>query len=191
MPQHNNYLETCELETICGTMVSIYRHLYVDLMQRDACERLRLQYPSAKPRTLLNPFYNCHGLVFASRRGWIRPGDIRGILRDDGYETVTVGPVLPGDIVTYSDLATDEVTHSGIVVRVENGSENTLPRIEIVSKWGHCSEYVHAVNLCPDFNSSVRLHYWRVSYDAAANARRNGRPDFRLPDIQYTSIPSE
>src|SRR5882724_1860093 len=81
--------------------------------------------------------YNCHGLVFASRRTNIPPCgftdavSIDDILRRDIYQKVRV-PQL-GDIAIYRNDA-GEVDHSGIVCRTENiGSTG---KVFVWSKWG-------------------------------------------------------
>jgi hypothetical protein len=57
-------------------------------------------YPNVKPRTAMSAAYNCHGLVFASRRTHIISAlELNKVLRDDDYkeidmtEAVAVGTI--------------------------------------------------------------------------------------------------
>ena len=105
--------------------------------------------------------YNCHGLVFASRRTNIPPCgftdavSIDDILRRDIYQKVRV-PQL-GDIAIYRNDA-GEVDHSGIVCRTENiGSTG---KVFVWSKWGALEEYEHPELGCP--YADCKLEYWRL-----------------------------
>src|SRR5262245_14872384 len=57
------------------------------LLLRQEVERLRQRYPETAVcrRTKAIPAFNCHGLVFASRRTRVDTADVRRILKDDGY----------------------------------------------------------------------------------------------------------
>ena len=64
-----------------------------------------------------SPLYNCHGLVFASRRTCILdPSLILKILEDDGFMEVGADSLLPGDVILYH--ANGEILHSGVVVKM-------------------------------------------------------------------------
>ena len=79
--------------------------------------------------------YNCHGLVFASRRTKIyHPATIRQIISEDKYRKLDTGKALPGDVVLYIHKSGD-ISHSGIVVGATVSSllvDNYL----VLSKWG-------------------------------------------------------
>jgi hypothetical protein len=111
-------------------------------------------------RTGINPIYNCHGLVFASRRTGIDnlPWDV--IFNDDGYtEVINVSEVLPGDIVIYfgSDGTAE---HSGIVL--ENKKDVSVQIPLILSKWGSGGEIIHlAIVVPPEYPKVMR--YYRVT----------------------------
>lgn len=90
--------------------------------------------------------YNCHGLVFASRRTQVDnpelPVDILDLLERDQYRR-TDDPQ-PGDLVIYrSEAGGQEVDHSGIVLRIE------LDTVFVLSKWGELEEYEHHLRACP------------------------------------------
>jgi hypothetical protein len=55
--------------------------------------------------------YNCHGLTFANRRSWISElSEIPKILHDDGYTQVRDEDVLPGDIVSITQVGGEQNT---------------------------------------------------------------------------------
>jgi len=107
---------------------------------------LARKHPCAKRRTSLSASYNCHGLIFASRRTRIeRSSCIKTILGDDGYYEVPMKDVLPGDIVIYySDEG--EPNHSGVVVEYQNPLVVPI----VYSKWGNAGEFVHPLRECPN-----------------------------------------
>jgi len=106
--------------------------------------------------------YNCHGLVFASRRTNIPPVggpndvNVDDLLARDEYEKVQ-GSLQPGDVVVYRDRFHD-IQHSGIVSRVDPLGE--VPVIRVISKWGAGPEYEHHPQLTPFEDCS--LEYWRL-----------------------------
>lgn len=110
--------------------------------------RFRAKYPKiVAERTDLSSYYNCHGLVFASRRTWVGdPKQIKVILEEDCYVEVKVQNVLPGDVILYYDNEGDP-EHSGFVV--SQSDKRTLMIPLVVSKWGHWREVVHWANDCP------------------------------------------
>lgn len=115
------------------------------------------------PRTSPDPFYNCHGLVFASRRTAILDdSEVACILYQDRYREVdNIKEVLAGDIVVYLDLDSSKIVHSGLVVRYEK-NEDACPTI--VSKWGYLGEFVHPVLLCPKFGAEkLEAKYYRIN----------------------------
>ena len=84
--------------------------------------------------------YNCHGLVFGSRRTSIYDADILSkILTEDCYVSVEPQEVMPGDLILYFE-PNGEIIHSGVVV-----SKAAPPfHIPLVcSKWGHNGEFIH------------------------------------------------
>ncbi len=74
------------------------------------------------------------------------------MLADDEYKEITIGDVLPGDIVVYRQSGDAE--HSGIVI------ESGYPPI-VLSKWGPTHEVVHRANDCP--YDSMQILYYRIT----------------------------
>lgn len=120
------------------------------------CEKT---HPYAKFRPPPNPIYNCHGLVFASRRTGIQRSDIlHTVLDDDGYTEIVRDKVLPGDIILYYGEDGD-IEHSGIVITKPDDVQLKIP--QVVSKWGKYKEVVHSANDCQYTFANVR--YFRVT----------------------------
>lgn len=105
--------------------------------------------------------YNCHGLVFASRRASIPPVgvdvDIDDVLRHDGYARLGTdhGPRV-GDVVAYR--LDDEIEHTGLVSRVE--TIGAAPIVFVWSAWGALGEFEHRVQVSPYGGTP---EYWRLS----------------------------
>jgi hypothetical protein len=105
--------------------------------------------------------YNCHGLVFGSRRTNIPPCGMRddveidALLSRDEYERISGLPRL-GDIAIYR-APSGEIQHSGFVSRVEQLGE---PNIFVWSKWGALEEFEHKVLCCP--YADCAIEYWRL-----------------------------
>jgi hypothetical protein len=105
------------------------------------------------------PFYNCHGLTFASRRtGIFDDVSLRAILADDNYTLISREAVLPGDVILYY-AESGEIDHSGIVIEPPTAATFWVPLV--YSKWGKFSEFIHFGNRCPYDFSAVR--YYRVA----------------------------
>lgn len=108
--------------------------------------------------------YNCHGLVFASRRTNIDspgfPVNIDELLHRDGYHRVDMPRV--GDIIVYRHRT--EVEHTGFVVRLEPvGPGQTVlqePIVFVWSMWGSLGEFEHRAHVSPYHGST--LEYWRL-----------------------------
>lgn len=105
--------------------------------------------------------YNCHGLVFASRRTNIPPpGDdddkiVSRILRTDGYKRITSDPQV-GDIAVYRD-DDNKIEHTGIVCRVLY--VGNAPVVWVWSMWGGLGEFEHKSHQTP-YRSTPE--YWRL-----------------------------
>ena len=106
--------------------------------------------------------YNCHGLVFASRRTNLdspgQPVNIDDLLNWDFYECIVTPPQL-GDIVVYRHRKTMEIDHTGFICRVEKIGKT--PIIFVWSKWGALGEFEHRVKHCTYFND-CEIEYWRL-----------------------------
>ena len=115
-------------------------------------------HPNARLRTKPTTRYNCHGMVFASRRTQVfKSTDIRNIIADDGYVRIqNARDAIPGDIVLYVDGSGD-VNHSGIVL--ESGQNLIAPIV--LSKWGLHGEFIHAVHDVPSYGP--KYEYYRCN----------------------------
>jgi hypothetical protein len=124
-----------------------------------AGDRLRVrdfvdQYRQARHRPGITPSrgYNCHGLTFGARRTGINsPEEVLKIIADDGYRLLAISDGLfPGDIAIY--VREGEITHSGIVIWIENNAP------WILSKWGSYHEAVHRPQDCPYNDGNVTFY---------------------------------
>ena len=109
------------------------------------------------PRSGPTPIYDCHGLVFASRRTRILDNaSIWQIFEDDSYREIQKEDVLPGDIVIYFNKG--DMEHSGIIITAPSESSLKIPLV--YSKWGKYSEVIHLQSQCPYNQSEIK--YYRV-----------------------------
>ena len=112
----------------------------------------REQLPNAALRRSPSKKYNCHGLVFASRRAFIQALTfmdttfaLAAVLEDDGYTRIEEHEVEVGDVAIYRDHQTRIIHHSGIVVQVDTPlGQPTGGVLLIMSKWGQAGEYLHS-----------------------------------------------
>ncbi|MES2182652.1 MAG: hypothetical protein V4493_11200 [Pseudomonadota bacterium] len=101
---------------------------------------------SAKPRAKMSGRYNCHGMVFASRRTRIfSANEVQKIITEDSYIDVTLENVLEGDFILYQEEG--DIIHSGIVIEPPSATNMYNPLV--ISKWGSGREYIHRGNDCP------------------------------------------
>ena len=116
-------------------------------------------------RTQLGPptgRYNCHGLVFASRRTNIPPinmpdaVDVDDLLGRDQYELVDSVPQV-GDVAIYRGSNRD-IVHSGFVSQIQTVGKT--PVIFVWSMWGGVGEFEHQWNAHP--YGDCRLECWRL-----------------------------
>lgn len=98
-----------------------------------ATPRVRILLASARPLGPPTGRYNCHGLVFASRRTNIPPAgaphlvDIDILLQRDQYEIIESPPQL-GDVIVYRNTRQQDIEHTGVVCRIDYLLErSTLP----------------------------------------------------------------
>jgi hypothetical protein len=103
--------------------------------------------------------YNCHGLVFASRRTQIVDGVHQLVLADDRYVEMTRANALAGDVIVYWGPDGDWI-HSGLVV--ERPSEATMWVARVCSKWGAGPEVLHPETLCPYMEQTQIRRFYRV-----------------------------
>ena len=95
-------------------------------------------------------FYNCTGLVFASRRGWITDGDltepVHQILQSDGYQATEREQLRAGDVVVYT--REQQIEHVAVVTGLRHpvrASERM-----VLSKFGPFGEYLHPIDDVPE-----------------------------------------
>lgn len=109
-------------------------------------------------RTNPSPYYNCHGMTFASRRTRIwDPAEIKKIIVDDNYLEIPEDSIMPGDVVIYFGDKGD-VEHSGIVLKGPDETKFKVP--VIMSKWGQFAEVIHELPVCP--YDHTRVKYYRI-----------------------------
>ena len=115
--------------------------------------------PPSELRGSPSPRYNCHGLVFASRRTNIH--DTRlvfQVLTEDDYKEISsIQDVRAGDVAIYF-ASNGDPEHSAIVTFVPTATP-IVPTV--VSKWGSNAEVIHPVFDCPYAVADIR--YYRVS----------------------------
>jgi len=108
-------------------------------------------------RAEANPLYNCHGLTFAMRRtGIFDTEEVKKILADDAYKEIPLSNILASDIVIYIATESGDITHSGIVVDVNDNFGIRTPRI--ISKWGTMPEFIHLIHECP-YPDTIKKYY--------------------------------
>ena len=149
-----------DLETAIGNAIDNYQSAEVlPLHQETACrDSFTRKFPAMSERTKKpTSTYNCHGLVFGSRRTQIDdPEVVRKILDDDGYKQIKHEKVRAGDIILY--IVDGDIEHSGIVV--EPANSRNLNQTMVVSKWGTFTEVHHPHHQCP-YDSSI-VEYYRI-----------------------------
>jgi hypothetical protein len=111
--------------------------------------------------------YNCHGLVFASRRTNIPPTgmsydiDLEQLLLRDQYVRVQQPPQV-GDVIVYRGLR--EIEHTGFVCRIERassgGTVSVVPTVFVWSMWGGLGEFEHRAQSSP--YTDCACEYWRL-----------------------------
>ncbi|MGD0656041.1 MAG: hypothetical protein ABSA16_17025 [Thermoguttaceae bacterium] len=149
----DNSRKSIVVQTRAGT--SIENQQCRELPHRDWCIAADLikthKDLSAKPLCGPCPIYNCHGLVFASRRTQLSPesANFEKIISEDDYFEILEKDVQPGDIIFYYDENDQSIEHSGIVVEVREAKGIGIKVPWIWSKWGHAHEYLHHYANCP------------------------------------------
>jgi hypothetical protein len=127
-------------------------------------EKMRIMVAAAKELGPPTGRYNCHGLVFASRRTNIPPSaapeivNIDDLLRCDLYDRVSPPPQI-GDVIVYRGQT--EIEHTGFVCRVDAISSTGAGLIVFVwSMWGGLGEFEHHAHGSPYDNCAIE--YWRL-----------------------------
>ena len=124
-----------------------------DEMQVEALIR---EHKKAIHRTRSSRKYNCHGLVFASRRSKIwDSAEVAKILQEDNYVKISPQGVLAGDVAIY--FHEGDAQHAGVVVEVFDNPKTT----KILSKWGLMQEVIHMAYDVPPYYGT-EIEYYRI-----------------------------
>ncbi len=150
-----------KLQTRLGRDILNIPEKNVSEFVRNQFRLLDKKHLKAQRKTQCLPFFNCHGLTFASRRTWIIDTEaLFRILEDDGYvEILDENNVAPGDVLIYYGENGD-ITHSAVIVTAPREELLKIPRV--ISKWGAYSEVVHYANDCPYANDYLRRKFYRI-----------------------------
>lgn len=186
MPILTNPLQCLEteirVETRLGCSISNHQPLDFSQQEENQFAIFEEQYPNIRRRTKPICAYNCHGLVFASRRTWICDShDILTILEHDGYAEIPESEVLSGDVVIYR-TSDGDFQHSGIFIQWFN-KHLKIPLV--LSKWGKYSEVIHQGNDCPyDFSKPC---YYRVTHGTNTKPE-HGKSYMEISGIKHPKI---
>lgn len=114
--------------------------------------------------------YNCHGLTFGNRRGWLN--DAEFVLSEENYSLLSnKDDILSGDIIAYYEVrgGNKELTHTGIVVD-NNGylletilDDSQDVQIDVLSKWGALGEFIHSHTKNPYFKNNSLIDFFRFN----------------------------
>lgn len=121
-------------------MVALARAPYGNLFNAPGTRQLGL--PTGR--------YNCHGLVFGSRRtnipalGNMTRGLVDQILAQDHYVRVVEADAQEGDVVVWRSA--QDVDHTGFVAYVDRALGRT---IFVWSMWGGLGEFLHRIPFTP------------------------------------------
>lgn len=131
------------LSTRLGTPIPNQQGAEIDPRRRPFFRQVLQAYGSLVLRSPETGQYNCHGLVFASRRTRIQESAfVELILREDGYRCIDEGRAVVGDLVIYQHQG--EVTHTAVVTEVNHfGPGRPSFVLRVLSKWGDHAEYFH------------------------------------------------
>lgn len=126
-------------------------------IMRAAVEAHIKHHSSLQVRSVTS-FYNCVGMVFASRRTVVDEEYLAVFLKEDGYQRVRETEVVPGDIVIYKNTR-GEMIHVGVVVEHTPDVEAASWRTRILSQWGADGEYFHDHTDVPPL-LGVPVEFW-------------------------------
>lgn len=121
-------------------------------------------YVSLRNVRSISPFmYNCVGMIFASRRAWIEPEELKLIFCDDKYRRIRKDQLECGDIVIYTK--NNERKHVALVTCVQR-TDGELGPIWVLSKWGMNAEVAHRIEVVPSKYGSPS-EYWSEKVPSA------------------------
>ncbi len=121
---------------------------------------LRSKHASWRNRKQPCGFYNCFGLVWASRRTSIyEESEISKILIDDGYRQITEVEMQPGDIVLYRFQG--NTLHAAMFIEFREIQLGKSPVPWVLSKWGDVfGEDFHPINDVPGHFEGCHIEIW-------------------------------
>lgn len=144
-----------DLELQKSIKVQLYEYNQVSILDgspvhkkilQDDLDSARKSDSNCIRRNIPTACYNCHGLTFASRRGWLNDADL--IIKFEGYsyrELSNNDKILAGDVICY--YKGGSISHSGIVVDGNSYLYNEIitskSSVKILSKWGAMGEFIH------------------------------------------------
>lgn len=131
------------LSTRLGTPIPNQQGAEIDPRRRPFLRQVLQAHGSLEVRSPETGQYNCHGLVFASRRTRIEsPPLVELILREDGYRRIDESHAVVGDLVIYRHQG--EITHAAVVTEVRHFGQGRPSFVsKVLSKWGDHAEYFH------------------------------------------------
>lgn len=107
----------------------------------------------------LSAIYNCHGLVFASKRtGIYEPDEIYKILADEYREIKNIKDVNPGDVVLYFGDG-NILLHSAVVTQ-----KSDFGLIKVLSKTRRYKEIEHIYSYSP--YNAIEYKFYRINHGA-------------------------
>ena len=144
-PEFETGVLLLELSTKLGTRIPNEKRppQPIETMQFRVNRELN-KHPDLKVRSMSNE-YNCVGMVFGARRTSIDAGQVRLILREDGYRRIErESDLVVGDVVVYKEG--NDIRHVGIVVCVKMELNPPGHAITVLSQWGFHGEFFHDID---------------------------------------------
>lgn len=128
-------LTEINIESRNQSLADVRRRTDLDMIERGKNNKSELKIRSLSPY-----MYNCVGMIFSHRRAWIDIDHIYDILREDGYNKISIHQVSVGDVVVYRYFG--EPSHVALITDVHRGLGNIIT-IKVISKWGKDGEMEH------------------------------------------------
>jgi hypothetical protein len=152
--------KSIQLATRRGTYIPNERRLEWSPIKMEASVKIwKESHPNAYLRSA-TAVYNCMGLVFATRRTWIDTDQIFKILKEDDYYAVGEPPeACEGDLVIYRRKPKGNVSHVGIILKLNPEVKTASWEITVLSKWGPEGEYIHNIDDIPEVYGR-HVEYW-------------------------------
>lgn len=152
------------LQTRAGHDVANSQSCEPDDRTRNLYDRFRSPHFDWKNRKPACGFYNCFGLVWASRRTSIySENDLLKILADDGYHPLAdENDLQPGDIVVYlrgTEHNSRDTLHIALVLYLDQ--VGSIPVPWLLSKWSdQYGEDIHKLRDVPMYYGNYIIELW-------------------------------